>query len=358
MSDDDERIAPRSPREEETPACSPDNAGETSETKDVANKATVQGGAAPHRFKTRNLVIGVAACAVAFCALITGIGYGLGWFSGDGSTDESPAAAFVSGSANQSNGDQTAESALDQDADTVEEADAANAGDNADTGIVAGEQRESGESEEANIYGGSNTSQGLENEAGNASADQNENAASGDPSGSSDNSGNAAASSLAGTTNSDTSENSEASSSPSNSSGDQDPSLSTQNNNRNSTSTDTSNNNTGNTNNTTDTISVSVYIDSSRAVPYGWDSCLGDTTVTVADGSSVYDALKATGLAIGGSSSYVASISGLAERACGSGSGWLYYVNGVSPGCACSQYTLSGGEDIKWIYTCDMGNDI
>lgn len=109
------------------------------------------------------------------------------------------------------------------------------------------------------------------------------------------------------------------------------------------------------------TITVSVYVDSSRAAASGkWSgsSCLASKKVTLPEGSSVYDALKATGLGISGSSSYVRSIGGLAEFQCGQGSGWLYSVNGVQPGYSCGKYKLKGGESIRWIYTCDMGNDV
>lgn len=106
------------------------------------------------------------------------------------------------------------------------------------------------------------------------------------------------------------------------------------------------------------TITVSVHVDSSRATPHGWPSCLASTAVTLPAGSSVYDALLATGVGVGGSSSYVSAIGGLAERACGSGSGWLYSVNGAMPSYSCGSYILNGGESICWIYTCDMGRDL
>lgn len=99
------------------------------------------------------------------------------------------------------------------------------------------------------------------------------------------------------------------------------------------------------------TITVSVYVDSSQAVSYGYPACLASKSVTLDSGASVYDALCATGVAVGGSSSYVRSIGGLAEFACGATSGWLYSVNGVSPGYSCGAYLLYGGESIVWLYT-------
>lgn len=106
------------------------------------------------------------------------------------------------------------------------------------------------------------------------------------------------------------------------------------------------------------TITVNVAIDSSRAVPVGYAASMGGGTVTVNEGASVYDALCATGVAVGGSSGYVSSIGGLAEFACGSGSGWLYFVNGVSPSVGCDSYVLKNGDSVTWIYTLDLGNDL
>jgi len=106
------------------------------------------------------------------------------------------------------------------------------------------------------------------------------------------------------------------------------------------------------------TITVSVYVDSSRAASFGYASCMASTNVTLSPGASVYDALCATGVSVGGSSSYVKSINGLAEFSCGAGSGWLYFVNGTKPGFGCGSYSLSGGEDIVWIYSLDFGNDV
>lgn len=91
------------------------------------------------------------------------------------------------------------------------------------------------------------------------------------------------------------------------------------------------------------TISVYISIDSSRAQSYG----LGGFSY----GSTVYNALCATGASVSGSSYYVSAINGLAEKQCGNGSGWIYAVNGSFPGKACGRYTLSGGESISWIYS-------
>jgi hypothetical protein len=85
---------------------------------------------------------------------------------------------------------------------------------------------------------------------------------------------------------------------------------------------------------------------------------MGAASVTLAQGATAYDALKALGVTIGGSSSYVSAIGGLAEKQCGAGSGWLYSVNGTLPNKSAGKYTLSSGDTVKWIYTLELGNDL
>lgn len=51
---------------------------------------------------------------------------------------------------------------------------------------------------------------------------------------------------------------------------------------------------------------------------------------------------------------YVTSIDGLAERDYGPMSGWLYEVNGVQPDVSASQYELSDGDSVVWIYNYDQ----
>lgn len=106
------------------------------------------------------------------------------------------------------------------------------------------------------------------------------------------------------------------------------------------------------------TITVTVTIDASNAhkVNAAYPSSMGSKQVAVNAGASVYDALKATGVAVGGNSTYVSSINGLAEKACGSGSGWMYKVDGVYPNYACGKYKLAGGESIVWVYTVTKGD--
>ncbi len=55
---------------------------------------------------------------------------------------------------------------------------------------------------------------------------------------------------------------------------------------------------------------------------------------------------------------YVEGIGNLYEFDCGSGSGWLFSVNGTYPGYGCSDYTVQDGDIICWQYTCEMGHDL
>ncbi|MDY3070900.1 MAG: DUF4430 domain-containing protein, partial [Eubacteriales bacterium] len=38
--------------------------------------------------------------------------------------------------------------------------------------------------------------------------------------------------------------------------------------------------------------------------------------------------------------------------------GWLYAVNGAFPNVGCSEYAVSDGDTIAWLYTCEMGADL
>lgn len=118
-------------------------------------------------------------------------------------------------------------------------------------------------------------------------------------------------------------------------------------------------------------ITVTISVDCKTAVNEGYAAAeaisssgtiLGNKSITLKKGASVYDALKQTGLVVGSSTSgmgtYVYSIQSLAEKACGPGSGWLYMVNGSFPQTSCSKYELKDGDRVKWRYTCNDGKDL
>lgn len=91
-------------------------------------------------------------------------------------------------------------------------------------------------------------------------------------------------------------------------------------------------------------------------------------TVIFYEGESVYDVLKRVcrenRIHMEASwtpmynSAYVEGIGNLYEFDCGSGSGWMYRVDGWYPNYGCSRYQLKQGETIEWRYTCDLGKDI
>ncbi len=112
-----------------------------------------------------------------------------------------------------------------------------------------------------------------------------------------------------------------------------------------------SSNGSGNGSSAKSTSTVYLGIDSSRAAEYGLSGPSANMSIELDEGATVYDALCASGFSISGSSSYVSAIGGLAEKQCGSGSGWTYAVNGSFPSRACGRYVLSGGESISWIYS-------
>ena len=107
-----------------------------------------------------------------------------------------------------------------------------------------------------------------------------------------------------------------------------------------------------------------------------WDKCdeskkplvpadgviLPSTTVTITEGESVMSVLKRAcgdaGIPVSSSGSYVRGINGLFEKNVGRSSGWMYCVGGTFPSYGADSYTLSGGENIQWLYTCNLGADV
>lgn len=72
--------------------------------------------------------------------------------------------------------------------------------------------------------------------------------------------------------------------------------------------------------------------------------------VALSDGANAYDALAATGATLEGTSSYVTSINGLAEKAAGSTYGWMYEVNGEAPTVAANEYLVEADDVVRWYY--------
>ena len=108
---------------------------------------------------------------------------------------------------------------------------------------------------------------------------------------------------------------------------------------------------------------------------------LKETTVSVAEGSTVFDVLKLvckqntcpekctycrkSGIQLeyvytpGYDSEYIRGIHQLYEKDCGTQSGWMYSVNGIFPNYGVNKYTVKNGDKIRMRYTCNgLGEDI
>ena len=127
------------------------------------------------------------------------------------------------------------------------------------------------------------------------------------------------------------------------------------------------------------TVSLSIYCDT---ILNNWDNLdpakagyvpangvILTATVEITAGETVFDVLKRACSAFGiqleyswtpmYNSYYIEGINNLYEFDCGPESGWMYKVDGWFPNYGCSGYTLSGGENIVWCYTCNgLGADV
>lgn len=105
-------------------------------------------------------------------------------------------------------------------------------------------------------------------------------------------------------------------------------------------------------------ISVSFTISCKNAVAYGADVpeyFVSGTTYYGTCGDTVFTALKSVcgdnGISLKyQSKTYIQGIGGLCEKDCGSGSGWMYRVNGVAPSKPAAAYKLSDGDTVEWYY--------
>ncbi len=98
------------------------------------------------------------------------------------------------------------------------------------------------------------------------------------------------------------------------------------------------------------------------------DGVLYGGSPEIKDGDSVFDLLqritRENGIPMEFSSSpgfgskYIEGINSLYEFDCGPNSGWVYFVNGEKPGVGCDKYEIKPGDDVRWYYTLDLGNDI
>ena len=98
----------------------------------------------------------------------------------------------------------------------------------------------------------------------------------------------------------------------------------------------------------------------------GW--ILSKVQVAFEDGDNVFDVLtkvcKEKGIHMEHSytpvygSEYIEGINQLYEFNCGELSGWMFSVNGWFPNYGCDKFQVSDGDNIAWVYTCDLGKDV
>jgi len=92
------------------------------------------------------------------------------------------------------------------------------------------------------------------------------------------------------------------------------------------------------------------------------------TKVEISEGETVFDALLkvtkdkkihmeyvSTPLY---KSNYIEGIGNIYEIDAGPLSGWMYKVNNWFPNYGCGRYVLKEGDNIEWVYTCDLGRDV
>ncbi len=86
---------------------------------------------------------------------------------------------------------------------------------------------------------------------------------------------------------------------------------------------------------------------------------LDSYSVTLKNGCTAYDMLKKAcddnSVSINMSKTvygtYIVGFNNIDEKDCGSGSGWLYFVNGSSPSRSCAKYSVKNGDSIVFSYT-------
>lgn len=94
------------------------------------------------------------------------------------------------------------------------------------------------------------------------------------------------------------------------------------------------------------------------------------TTFEIEEGDTVFDILTEAAQTYGiqmenkGSAGsahgmvYISGINYIYEYDFGDLSGWVYHVNGITPSRNCGEYILSDGDEIQWLYTCELGHDL
>jgi hypothetical protein len=118
--------------------------------------------------------------------------------------------------------------------------------------------------------------------------------------------------------------------------------------------------------NVTVTIRCDKIVDELDNEEYKDGVILDSVTMTLGRGDSVYDILRDAAkqyrLQIENNGTadraYIAAIEHIYEFEYGDLSGWTYRVNGMDVSVGCSEYKLSDGDIIEWIYTLELGTDL
>ncbi len=114
-------------------------------------------------------------------------------------------------------------------------------------------------------------------------------------------------------------------------------------------------------------IRCDTIIDKSESKYIPDDGIILDTTeISIQKYDTVYDVLaKAVSdnklhleTSGGKDSIYVEGINYIYEFDYGDLSGWIYFVNGEKSTVGCAEYEISDGDNIEWVYSCELGEDI
>ncbi len=89
---------------------------------------------------------------------------------------------------------------------------------------------------------------------------------------------------------------------------------------------------------------------------------LAETEYAFAQDETVYDILveacRENNIQTEFSGGYISGMNYIYEFDFGELSGWMYFVNGEEASVGCDLYKLADGDEIKWIYSLEMGNDL
>ena len=95
---------------------------------------------------------------------------------------------------------------------------------------------------------------------------------------------------------------------------------------------------------------------------YDNNTILSKTSMTIGNGDSILDVtemvLDIQNISYDASGGYMSEIDGLAAFDYGGQSGWMFSINGDFPDYSADSVEAEDGDDIKWVYTVDLGNDV